>query len=113
MPEAEISSEAAPVRAGGRAAMGFIFAAALMDIVALGIVIPVLPHLIQNMAGGSTAQALHYVGIFGTVWALMQFIFSPIVGTLSDHFGRRPVLLISIFGLGLDYVIMALAPNLA
>jgi len=113
MAEAETSSGPAPARAGGRAAMGFIFAAALMDIVALGIVVPVLPHLIQNMAGGSTRQALHYVGIFGTVWALMQFVFSPIVGSLSDHFGRRPVLLISIFGLGADYVIMALAPNLA
>jgi DHA1 family tetracycline resistance protein-like MFS transporter len=94
------------------AALGFIFATALMDVIALGIIIPVLPNLIKDMAGGSTAEALHYVLIFSTTWAVMQFFASPIVGSLSDHFGRRPVLLISIFGLGCDYVIMATAPNL-
>jgi DHA1 family tetracycline resistance protein-like MFS transporter len=107
------TQSAAPARAGRPAALGFIFAAALMDVIALGIIIPVLPHLIQQMAGGSTAQALHYVFIFSTTWATMQFFASPIVGSLSDRFGRRPVLLISIFGLGFDYVIMALAPTLA
>ncbi len=116
MAEGDIpKTEAAAIsagRAGRPAALGFIFAAALMDVVALGIVIPVLPKLIQQMAGGSTAAALHYVGIFATCWALMQFFASPIVGSLSDRFGRRPVLLISIFGLGFDYMIMALAPNL-
>ncbi len=100
-------------RAGRPAALGFIFGAALMDVVALGIIIPVLPPLIQQMAGGSTAAALHYVFIFSTTWATMQFIAAPIIGALSDRFGRRPVLLISIFGLAIDYVIMALAPNLA
>jgi DHA1 family tetracycline resistance protein-like MFS transporter len=94
------------------AALGFIFATALMDVIALGIIIPVLPNLIKEMAGGSTAEALHYVLIFSTTWAVMQFFSSPIIGSLSDHFGRRPVLLISIFGLGCDYVIMAMAPNL-
>lgn len=96
-----------------RAALGFIFATALMDIIAIGIIIPVLPNLIKQMAGGSTAEALHYVLIFSTTWAVMQFFASPIIGSLSDRFGRRPVLLISIFGLGCDYVIMALAPNLS
>ncbi len=105
--------EGPPAHAGRPAALGFIFAAALMDVVALGIVIPVLPLLIRDMAGGSTAEALHYVLIFSTTWALMQFIASPVVGALSDRFGRRPVLLISIFGLGFDYLIMALAPTLA
>jgi DHA1 family tetracycline resistance protein-like MFS transporter len=100
-------------RAGRPAALGFIFATALMDVIALGIIIPVLPNLIKQMAGGSTASALHYVLIFSTTWAVMQFIASPIVGSLSDRFGRRPVLLISIFGLGVDYIIMAVAPNLA
>ena len=95
------------------AALGFIFATALMDVIALGIIIPVLPNLIKQMAGGSTAEALHYVLIFSTTWAVMQFFASPIIGSLSDHFGRRPVLLISIFGLGCDYVIMAMAPNLS
>jgi DHA1 family tetracycline resistance protein-like MFS transporter len=104
---------AASGRAGRPAALGFIFATALMDVISLGIIIPVLPNLIKQMAGGSTAQALHYVLIFSTTWALMQFFASPIVGSLSDRFGRRPVLLISIFGLGCDYIIMAMAPNLA
>jgi DHA1 family tetracycline resistance protein-like MFS transporter len=118
VPEGEIidAQDAEPVatgRAARPAALGFIFATALMDVIALGIIIPVLPHLIQDMAGGSTAQALHYVLIFSTSWALMQFFASPIVGSLSDRFGRRPVLLISIFGLGIDYLIMGFAPNLA
>jgi DHA1 family tetracycline resistance protein-like MFS transporter len=105
---------AAPLtRATRPAALGFIFATALMDIIAIGIIIPVLPNLIKQMAGGSTAEALHYVLIFSTTWAIMQFFASPIIGSLSDRFGRRPVLLISIFGLGCDYVIMAIAPNLS
>ena len=108
-----IDAHAAVQRKAGRpAALGFIFATALMDVIALGIIIPVLPNLIKQMAGGSTAEALHYVLIFSTTWAVMQFFASPIIGTLSDRFGRRPVLLISIFGLGCDYVVMAMAPNL-
>ena len=116
MAEGDIVETQGSVAAGGRkpraAALGFIFATALMDVIALGIIIPVLPNLIKQMAGGSTAEALHYVLIFSTTWAVMQFFASPIIGSLSDHFGRRPVLLISIFGLGIDYVIMAMAPNL-
>jgi len=115
--EGEIVDTHASVPTGGRkprtAALGFIFATALMDVIALGIIIPVLPNLIKEMAGGSTAEALHYVLIFSTTWAVMQFFASPIIGSLSDHFGRRPVLLISIFGLGCDYMIMAMAPNLS
>jgi MFS transporter, DHA1 family, tetracycline resistance protein len=79
---------------------------------ALGMVIPVLPKLIESFVAGDTARASEYVGLFGTVWALMQFIFSPVQGALSDRFGRRPVILVSNFGLGVDYVVMALAPNL-
>ena len=115
MAEGEIigpHGSAATGRKPRAAALGFIFATALMDVIALGIIIPVLPNLIKQMAGGSTAEALHYVLIFSTTWAVMQFFASPIIGSLSDHFGRRPVLLISIFGLGVDYVIMAMAPNL-
>jgi MFS transporter, DHA1 family, tetracycline resistance protein len=100
---------------GGRhkAALGFIFATALMDILAIGMVIPVLPQLVKQFAQGDAGHAADYVGVFGAVFALMQFIFSPVQGALSDHFGRRPVLLASIFGLGADYVLMALAPNVA
>jgi len=96
-----------------KAALAFIFVAMVLDIIAFGIVIPVLPTLIESFVSGDTARAAQYFGLFGTVWALMQFICSPILGALSDRFGRRPVLLLSITGLGLDYIFMALAPSLA
>ncbi|HEY4919226.1 MAG TPA: TCR/Tet family MFS transporter [Xanthobacteraceae bacterium] len=95
-----------------QAAFAFIFVSVLLDMLALGMVIPVLPKLIESFVAGDTARASEYVGLFGTAWALMQFIFSSVQGALSDRFGRRPVILISNFGLGLDYVVMALAPSL-
>jgi MFS transporter, DHA1 family, tetracycline resistance protein len=95
-----------------RAAIGFIFITALLDVMSLGLIIPVLPNLVKSFVGGDTALASHWVGLFGTSWALMQLIFSPLLGMVSDRFGRRPVILISVFGLGLDYVLMALAPSL-
>lgn len=95
-----------------RAALAFIFVAIVLDIVAFGIIIPVLPQLIKGFVGGDSARAAEWYGIFGTTWALMQFICSPLLGALSDRFGRRPVLLLSILGLGLDYFLMALAPSL-
>jgi DHA1 family tetracycline resistance protein-like MFS transporter len=103
---------AALTRGRRRAALGFIFATSLMDIIALGIMIPVLPNLVKEMAGGDLAKAAWVTGIFASCWGLMQFFCSPIQGMLSDRFGRRPVLLISIFGMSLDYVFMALAPTL-
>jgi DHA1 family tetracycline resistance protein-like MFS transporter len=96
-----------------KAALGFIFGVALMDVLSLGIIIPVLPNLMKEFVGGDTASASLYVGLFATVWALMQFICSPILGMMSDRWGRRPVILVSVFGLGLDYLFMALAPTLA
>lgn len=78
---------------------------------ALGIMVPVLPKLVVEFEGGDIAKAAAITGVFGFAWALMQFIFSPVVGALSDHFGRRPVVLLSNFGLGLDYLLMALAPT--
>ena len=95
-----------------RAALAFIFVTVLLDMLALGSIIPVLPHLIVALSGDNTAEAAQVYGIFGTAWALMQFLFSPVQGALSDRFGRRPVVLASNFGLGLDYLVMALAPNL-
>jgi MFS transporter, DHA1 family, tetracycline resistance protein len=94
-----------------KAAIAFIFAIVLLDVIALGIVIPVLPKLVESMVG-ETARGAEIFGLFGTAWALMQFVCSPLLGALSDRFGRRPVLLISMAGHGLDYVLMALAPNL-
>lgn len=94
-----------------RAAIGFILATVTLDILSMSLVIPVLPLLIQSFAGGSATAAAHYIGIFGTGWALMQFVFSPVQGALSDRFGRRPVILLSNLGLGLDTLLMAWAPN--
>jgi DHA1 family tetracycline resistance protein-like MFS transporter len=79
---------------------------------ALGIIIPILPKLIESFVDNDTASAAGIFGLFGTAWALMQFLFSPVVGSLSDRFGRRPVVLLSNFGLSADYVLMALAPSL-
>src|ERR1700674_251474 len=95
-----------------RAAFIFVFITVMLDMLALGIIVPVLPKLVVDFLAGDTARAAEIYGIFGTAWALMQFLFSPLHGALSDRFGRRPVILISNFGLGLDYVVMALAPNL-
>ncbi len=94
-----------------RAAVAFILVTVVLDVMALGLVIPVLPKLVESMAGSAQSGALMF-GIFGTAWALMQFIFSPVMGALSDAFGRRRVLLLSGLGLGLDYILMALAPDL-
>lgn len=80
---------------------------------AIGIIIPVLPKLVEDFMGGDTGRAAAMYGLFGTAWALMQFLFSPVLGALSDRFGRRKIILLSNFGLGLDYVLMALAPSLA
>ena len=101
-----------PAQRHRKAALPFIFVTVLIDMLAFGMIIPVLPVLVQNFMGGSTARAAEMYGVFGTAWALMQFIFSPVQGSLSDHFGRRPVILISCAGLGLDFILMALAPNL-
>ncbi len=94
------------------AALVFIFITVVVDVLALGIIIPVLPKLVEGFLGGDTPRAAEIYGVFGTVWALMQFFFSPVLGALSDRYGRRPVILISCFGLGLDYILMALAPTL-
>lgn len=95
-----------------KAALGFIFITALMDVLSLGLMIPVLPSLVKQMAGGQTDMAAQWTAAFGMVWGTMQFFCSPILGMMSDRFGRRPVILISIFGLGIDYIFMALAPTL-
>ncbi|PYU13265.1 MAG: tetracycline resistance MFS efflux pump [Acidobacteria bacterium] len=95
-----------------RAALGFIFVTVLLDMLAFGIIAPVLPRLISDFLHGDMARASKYMGLFVTTWALMQFFFSPILGMLSDRYGRRPVILLSNFGLGLDYIVMALSPTL-
>src|SRR5271156_1364779 len=98
--------------AGRRAAATFIFFTVTLDMLALGMIAPVFPRLIEGFLHGDTSRAAEMLGLFGTVFATMQFFFSPVVGSLSDRYGRRPLVLLSNFGLGLDYVLMAWAPTL-
>ena len=95
-----------------RGALGFLMATVTLDILALSVVVPVLPRLVLSFEGGSAVSAAHVLGLFGTAWALMQVVFSPVQGALSDRYGRRPLILASNFGLGLDYILMAVAPGL-
>jgi len=99
---------------GGRrqAALGFIFITPILDVLSLGVMIPVLPNLVKAFGGGDTAAAADWNVLFATTWGVMQFLCSPVLGLLSDRFGRRPVILTSIFGLGVDFLFMAFAPNL-
>jgi MFS transporter, DHA1 family, tetracycline resistance protein len=112
-----VSEAAEPASVAGSPARGgavaFIFVTILLDMFALGLIMPILPKLVESFVANDTASAARIFGLFGTAWALMQFVFSPILGGLSDRFGRRPVVLLSNFGLALDYVLMALAPSLS
>jgi DHA1 family tetracycline resistance protein-like MFS transporter len=106
----------APISSGvaaSRATMAFIIVTVMLDFLAFGIIAPVLPDLIKQFEGGNIARASDMVGYFGLIWNLMQFMFLPVLGAWSDRFGRRPVILISCLGLGLDYIFMALAPSLS
>ncbi len=78
-----------------RAAVVFLFVTIVLDMLALGMIVPVLPKLVEDFVGGNAARAAEIYGLFGTVWALMQFIFSPVLGALSDRYGRRAVILLS------------------
>ena len=92
--------------------MTFIIVTVMLDFLAFGIIAPVLPNLIKQFEGGDIARASDMTGYFGFAWNLMQFLFLPVLGAWSDRFGRRPVILISCLGLGLDYIFMAMAPSL-
>jgi DHA1 family tetracycline resistance protein-like MFS transporter len=110
---AEAAQFPAPEAGGSRAAFLFILVTVAMDFLAFGIIAPVLPNLIIQFEGGNIARASAITGYFGFAWATMQFLFSPVLGAWSDRFGRRPIILISCLGLGLDYIFMALAPTVA
>ena len=105
------SGKAAPIRPVRQAALAFIFITVALDTLALGIIVPVLTPLVLGMVGGSAERTAWYIFVFGTSWAAMQFVAGPLLGALSDRFGRRPVVLLSNFGLGVDYIVMALAPT--
>lgn len=108
-----VAASSSPSPPRRTAALTFIFVTVVLDMLAVGVIVPVLPKLVVDFLGGDTARGAEIYGVFGTVWAAMQFVFAPVLGALSDRFGRRPVILLSNFGLGLDYILMALAPNLA
>lgn len=103
----------AGVRARGRqAAVGFVLFSVWLDVLSLGVIIPVYAPLIQQFQGGDASSAGRWNGILSSIWAVSQFVAAPVLGALSDRFGRRPVLLISLFGLACDYLVMVFAPNL-
>ncbi len=110
-------TERAPSASGGdgkrwAGAFRFIFAAAVINAVSFGIMIPVLPNLIKEFTGGDTAAASEWNVLFGAVWGVMQLFCGPILGMMSDRYGRRPILLVSLGGLAIDFLFMALAPSL-
>ncbi len=96
-----------------KAALGFIFITLLLDVTGLGIIIPVLPKLIEGLIHGNISEASKYAGWLTFAYAIMQFLFAPIIGNLSDQHGRRPVLLLSLLGFGVDYLFLAFAPTIA
>ncbi|TAJ70531.1 MAG: MFS transporter [Phenylobacterium sp.] len=98
--------------AGRRASFRFIFALALMNSISFGIMIPILPNLIKQFTGGDTAAASEWNLVFAATWGLLQFVSGPVLGLMADRWGRRPVLLISLFGLAVDFLFMAMAPTL-
>ncbi|MDG2524109.1 TCR/Tet family MFS transporter [Stenotrophomonas sp. HITSZ_GD] len=101
-----------PVEGPRRAAMIFIFITVLIDVLSFGVVIPVLPDLVRQFTGGDYADAAHWIGWFGFLFAAIQFFCSPVQGALSDRYGRRFVILLSCFGLGMDFLLMAVAHTL-
>lgn len=102
----------APAKPARQPALVFIFITLFLDILGIGLIVPILPKLVEQFTG-SLAAASHTYGLLAALAGLMQFIFAPVLGSLSDRFGRRPVILLSLLGSGLDYLLLAFAPNLA
>jgi DHA1 family tetracycline resistance protein-like MFS transporter len=109
-----LASPSSPISASatGAAAFYFVLVTVGFDFLAFGVIAPVLPDLVRQFEGGDFGRASEVTGYFGFAWAAMQFVFSPLLGAWSDRFGRRPVILLSCLGVGLDYIFMAVAPSL-
>lgn len=101
------------VAAQRKPALAFIFVTLVLDILGIGLVIPILPKLVEQLQGGGVTEASHTFGLLAALYSLMQFVFAPLLGSLSDRYGRRRVILLSLLGSGLDYLLLALAPNIA
>jgi MFS transporter, DHA1 family, tetracycline resistance protein len=106
------ASVTAPISAKDNGGFVFVFVTVALDMLAIGLIVPVLPNLVNQMTGGDISEAAKYVGFFSMIWAAMQFIFMPIMGALSDQIGRKPIFLISNFGQAFAHVLTAVAPGL-
>lgn len=95
-----------------RASVIFVLITLFIDVLGMGLVIPILPRLVQSLLGGEVAQASFVFGVLVSIYSIMQFLCAPILGALSDRFGRRPVILLALIGLGCDYILLTLAPNI-
>src|SRR5262245_50948148 len=96
-----------------RPALGFIFVTLFLDVLGIGLIIPILPKLVQSLCEDNVSAAATTVGTLSMLYSAMQFLFAPVLGSLSDRFGRRPVILLSLLGSGLDYLLLSVAPNLS
>src|SRR3981081_1079060 len=95
-----------------RASVVFVLITMFIDVLGMGLVIPILPKLVQSLLGGAVAESSFVFGVLVSIYAVMHFLFAPVLGALSDRFGRRPIILLALVGLGFDYVLLSLAPTI-
>jgi MFS transporter, DHA1 family, tetracycline resistance protein len=105
------TSEGPPPAGATKGALAFIIATVVLDMLSIGLIVPIMPRLVEGFFPGKTTDAAHALGLAMTCWAALQFLASPILGALSDQFGRRPIILLSCIGLGVSYFATALAPT--